>query len=313
PVISQQLEKPLKNLKFIHQCLGRNLADEQGYLSSGVQLYASNDITIKENILNATFPDTKYIAQDHAISVVGSNQTYVYQNFFAGWQIGDFGGAVRFTSAVDGYFISNYLANMGLMMYAAAHADYLQVSNMIVHKNFFYHFLGEDVAPVPEEQRGWLYDGVTFFDFYTARFNNTIRPPIWNSSVPISPWGWHIVVSENKFGASEGLDPYLISMGNLDEREAHIDKKNCFVTEPLVPGSRDAYIVPIIWRESFEEGLFTKNQGKIPKKLIKHTDEDLQDQVPAHLRNLHIPSYWKAFTLKNNTMSMISPHLPCSY
>lgn len=42
----------------------------------------------------------KHFTQDHGISVVGSNQTYIYQNFVAGWQIADFGGAVRFTSAV---------------------------------------------------------------------------------------------------------------------------------------------------------------------------------------------------------------------
>lgn len=51
PYVSQQLQAPLRNLKFIHECLKRDLDDEQGYLASGIQLYATNDITIKENIL----------------------------------------------------------------------------------------------------------------------------------------------------------------------------------------------------------------------------------------------------------------------
>jgi hypothetical protein len=51
PYVNQQLQAPLKNLKFIHKCLNRELSDEQGYLASGLQLYATNDITIKENIL----------------------------------------------------------------------------------------------------------------------------------------------------------------------------------------------------------------------------------------------------------------------
>lgn len=51
PVVDTQLKKPLQDLKFIHECLGRELADEQGYLASGLQLYFSKDITIKENIM----------------------------------------------------------------------------------------------------------------------------------------------------------------------------------------------------------------------------------------------------------------------
>jgi hypothetical protein len=51
PHVNQQLQSPLKNLKFIHECLKRDLTNEQGYLASGLQLYATNDITIKENIL----------------------------------------------------------------------------------------------------------------------------------------------------------------------------------------------------------------------------------------------------------------------
>ena len=51
PVVDAQLKKPLQDLKFIYECLGRELADEQGYLASGLQLYLSNDITIKENIM----------------------------------------------------------------------------------------------------------------------------------------------------------------------------------------------------------------------------------------------------------------------
>lgn len=196
-------------------------------------------------------------------------------------------------------------------MYAAVHADYKQVSNMVVYNNFLYRFLGHQEAPVPEELDGWLYEGVTFFDFYTARYNYTIRPPIWNSSVPISPWGWHIVVSENKFGAIPGLDPNVISLGNIDLDEAWVDRKNCYVTEPLLAGTRDEHVVPLVWRQNFEEGVYSKNGGKVPKKIAKHTSNDLYDQVPAHLRNLPIPEYWKAFVLKNDTVPMISPDSPC--
>ncbi|KAI8638573.1 hypothetical protein BD408DRAFT_446651 [Parasitella parasitica] len=311
PVVDAQLKKPLQDLKFIHECLGRELADEQGYLASGLQLYFSKDITIKENIMNATFPDTHPIPQNHGISVVGSNQTYIYQNFIAGWKIADLGGAIRFTSAVDGYVMSNYFANTGVMMYAAIHADFMQVSNMVLHNNFLYRFLNPEVAPVQEQLAGWLYEGFTFFDFYTARLNYTIRPPIWNSSVPISPWGWHIVLSENKFGASEGMDPNVISLGNLDPNEAYIDRKNCYVTEPLMPGSEHDQRIPLLWKQTYEKGVYTKHGGKIPQKIMEHTSDDLADQIPAHLRNLKIPDYWKVFTLKNDTIPMLSPDTPC--
>ncbi|KAL7313445.1 hypothetical protein PS15m_007194 [Mucor circinelloides] len=311
PVVDAQLKKPLQDLKFIHECLGRDLADEQGYLASGLQMYFSKDITIKENIMNATFPDTHDIAQDHGISVVGSNQTYIYQNFIAGWKIADMGGAIRLTSAVDGYIMSNYFANAGVMMYAAVHADFMQVSNMVVHNNFLYRFLNPEIVPVQEELSGWLYEGITFFDFYTARLNYTIRPPIWNASVPISPWGWHIVLSENKFGASEGLDPNIISLGNLDPNEAFVDRKNCYVTEPLIPGSEHEQRIPLLWRQNYEKGVYSKHGSKIPQKIMEHTSDDLADQIPAHLRNLKIPDYWKAFTLKNDTIPMLSPDTPC--
>ncbi|KAI7901062.1 uncharacterized protein BX663DRAFT_476136 [Cokeromyces recurvatus] len=309
-VIRPQLERPFRNLRFMHQCLGRNISDEQGYLASGVQLYSTVDITIKENIMNATFPDTKFIAQDHAVSVVGSNQTYVYQNFIAGWQIYDFGGAIRFTSAVDGYVISNYLANTGVMMYVATHADFEQVSNIVVHKNMLYKFFGHDVAPVSEELNGWLYEGITFFDFYTARVNNTILPPIWNSSVPISPWGWHIVISDNRFGASEGLDPNIISLGNLDLAEAYVDRKNCYVTEPF-NGNTSSAVVPLLWRQSFQQDQYTRYGARIPQDTAQYTDNDLNNQIPAQFRNLYIPNFWRAFVLKNDTIPMLDPEIPC--
>lgn len=44
---------------------------------------------------------------------------------------------------------------------------------------------------------------------------------------------------------------------------------------------------------------------------MEHTSDDLADQIPAHLRNLKIPDYWKAFTLKNDTIPMLSPDTPC--
>lgn len=161
--------------------------------------------------------------------------------------------------------MSNYFANAGVMMYAAVHADFMQVSNMVVHNNFLYRFLNPEIAPVQEELSGWLYEGITFFDFYTARLNYTIRPPIWNASVPISPWGWHIVLSENKFGASEGLDPNIISLGNLDPNEALVDRKNCYVTEPLIPGSEHEQRIPLLWRQNYEKGVYSKHGSKIPQ------------------------------------------------
>ncbi|KAG0940709.1 hypothetical protein G6F57_011348 [Rhizopus arrhizus] len=309
--IQGSLKLPYNNLRYIHNCLDRGLSPEQGYLASGVQLYNSNDITIKQNILNATFPDVKHFTQDHGISVVGSNQTYIYQNFVAGWQIADFGGAVRFTSAVDGYVISNYLANTGIMMYAAVHADYLQVTNMIIHNNFLYRFLGPEMAP-PPPLGGWLYEGITFYDFYTARRNYTSKVPIWDSSVSISPYGWHIVVSGNKFGAIEGLDPNVISLGNLDPKEGLVDSKNCYVTEPLEFDSKTHdHSVPLLWRQMYEEERISKHGSRIPKKTQSHTTQDLHNEIPAPLRDLPIPDYWKVFTLKNNTVPMISPDMPC--
>ncbi|CDS09528.1 hypothetical protein LRAMOSA10888 [Lichtheimia ramosa] len=310
PHVSPQLQHVMDDLAYYRQCHQRQLSDEQGYLASGVQLYTTVDITIKENILNATLPDRFIYGQDHAISVVGSNQTYIQQNFFAGWELADFGGAVRFTSAVDGYVVSNYLANDAIMMYAATHADFMQVSNMVVYNNFFYKFIGNELAP-PEPLNGWLYEGITFFDFYTARLNYTIMPPIWNSTVPISPWGWHIVLSENKFGAAEGLDPNVISLGNLDPSEAFIDHSNCYVTPPLLPGSEHGSTIPLLWRQTFEPGVYTQHGGKVPKKFDFYTNEPLIDNVPANMRNLPIPEFWKAFTLHNSTIPMMNPETPC--
>ncbi|ORE10456.1 hypothetical protein BCV72DRAFT_247524 [Rhizopus microsporus var. microsporus] len=311
PVINPSLRRSYNNLRYVYNCLNRDIPDEQGFLASGVQLYSTNDITIRENILNATFPDTRQIHQDHGISIVGSNQTYIYQNFIAGWQIADFGGAVRFTSAVDGYVISNYLANTGIMMYAAVHADFLQVSNMVIHNNFLYRFLGSEMSP-PAPLSGWLYEGITFYDFYTARANYTSPKPVWDSSVAISPLGWHIVVSSNKFGAVEDLDPNVISLGNLDPKEGLVDNKNCYVTEPLEynPFTRDP-TVSLLWRQIYEEDRTTKNGGKVPKRVHKHITKDLYNEIPAALRNLPVPSFWRAFTLKNNTVPMISPETPC--
>lgn len=213
-------------------------------------------------------------------------------------------------------------------MYAAVHADFLQVSNMIVHNNFLYRFLGSEMSP-PAPLRGWLYEGITFYDFYTARANYTSPKPVWDSSVAISPLGWHIVVSSNKFGAAEGLDPNVISLGNLDPKEGLVDNKNCYVTEPLEynPFTRDS-TVPLLWRQMYEEDRTTKNGGKVPKVIIKmglrskltiiylqkvhkHITKDLYNEIPAALRNLPVPSFWRAFTLKNNTVPMISPETPC--
>lgn len=212
---------------------------------------------------------------------------------------------------MDGYVISNYLAHDAVMMYAATHADFMQVSNMVVYNNFFYRFLGPNVAPPEKDLDGWLYEGVTFFDFYTARLNYTIMPPIWNSSVPISPWGWHIVISSNKFAAHEDTDPNVISLGNLDPNEAYIDKRNCYVTDPLIDGVDEDHVVPLLWRQSYEPGVYTRHGGRIPKKYDFYTRDELIGNVPAHLRNLPIPSFWKAFTLRNETVPMMDPSTPC--
>lgn len=218
------------------------------------------------------------------------------------------------------------------MMYAATHADFMQVSNMVIYNNLFYKFIP---FPVPEPLKGWLYEGITFYDFWTARLNYTIMPPIWNSTVPISPWGWHIVISNNRFGAVKGMDPNVISLGNMDPREAFVDHFNCYVTEPLIPQSENGPLVPILWRQTFEPGLYTQHGGKVPKvrfeqvfgpigrgtlttyihlsiqKYDFYTDQDLTDNVPAHLRNLPIPQFWKAFKLANDTVPMMDPNVPC--
>jgi hypothetical protein len=47
------------------------------------------------------------------------------------------------------------------------------------------------------------------------------------------------------------------------------------------------------------------------QKLVEHSDSDLSDQIPAHLRNLPIPQFWKAFTLKNDTVPMLDPDTGC--
>ncbi|KAI8384250.1 uncharacterized protein BYT42DRAFT_254331 [Radiomyces spectabilis] len=310
PYVTSELQRNLEVIEFLRSCLNKPIADEQGYLASGVQLYMTNGITIRENIMNGTFPDVKAVAQDHAISIVGSNQTYIYQNFFAGWQLADFGGAARFTSAVDGYFVSNYLANTAVMMYVANHADFMQVSNIVVHDNFFYRFLDHSFDP-PAPLDGWLYEAVTFFDFWTARYNNTIRPPIWNSSVPISPWASQITVEHNKFGAAPGIDPNVISLGNLNPKEAFISKSNCYVTEPLLPASETPGVVPLLWRQQFVENVVTPYGGKIPMKVDFYTDEDLIERVPVHLRDLTIPPFWQAFQLRNDSVPMHDPHTPC--
>lgn len=51
PHVAPQLQRVLNNVKFLQNCLGKQLDDQQGFLASGVQLYSTNDITIKENIM----------------------------------------------------------------------------------------------------------------------------------------------------------------------------------------------------------------------------------------------------------------------
>jgi hypothetical protein len=151
------------------------------------------------------------------------------------------------------------------MMYVAGHADYPQISNMVVANNFLYKFLGHEFDP-PVPTDGWLNEGITFFDFYTTRQNNTVKPPIdWNATIPISSLGWDIIISENKFGATTDLDPNVISLGNLDLSEAYVDQKNCYVTEPLIPGADSAEVIPVLSQRQYEEGVFSRNGGRIPE------------------------------------------------
>ncbi|KAI9306034.1 hypothetical protein BJ944DRAFT_160658 [Cunninghamella echinulata] len=307
PHVSPDLQEPLNKIKYLKQCLNEPLADQQGYMASGIQLYNSNDIVINENILNGTFPDTKKYSQDHGISVVGSNQTYVHQNFIAGWQIGDFGGSIRFTSAVDGYVINNYMANSAIMMYAANHADFDQVENIVVSNNFLYKFLGNEYGP-PEPLNGWLFEGITYYDFGAAKLNWTIDKPIWNSSVPISRFAHKIVVTNNKFAATNDLDPNVINLGNIDPTEAFVDPNNCYVTNPLVPGQTT---VPLLWRQQYQENTNTHLGGKIPQRFDFYSKDSLEDSIPPSLRDLEFPEFWRAFVLKNNTVPMMDPNSNC--
>ncbi|KAG1436403.1 hypothetical protein G6F56_013571 [Rhizopus delemar] len=98
---------------------------------------------------------------------------------------------------------------------------------MVIHKNFLFRFLSEEMSP-PDPLGGWLYEGISFYDFYTARQNYTSRIPIWNSTVPISPLGSQITVTSNKFGAIKGLDPNIISFGNLDYQQGFTEN-NCYL------------------------------------------------------------------------------------
>ncbi|KAI8072506.1 hypothetical protein BC940DRAFT_316651 [Gongronella butleri] len=315
PHASVGMQRPLDLAHYMLKCLNETWDNQQGYMASAVQLYMSNDITIQQNILNATFPDTKPIAQDHGISVVGSNQTYILQNFVAGWQLADFGGAVRFTSAVDSYVVSNYLANTAVMMYVANHADFLQMDNMVVYDNFLYRFLDHNVDPEPPLD-GWLYEGITFFDFWTARLNYTIRPPIWNESVPISPLAHDFTISHNKFGAAGDIDPNVISMGNINPDEMAVDRANCYVTKPLRYNNdlpyMDGNTVPLLWRQKYQNNVRGLHGAKMPIRFDRSfTDDNLRSQVPQALRKLRIPEYWRAFTLRNNTVPMMDPNTPC--
>jgi hypothetical protein len=149
------------------------------------------------------------------------------------------------------------------MIYVANHADFMQVDNTVVYNNFIYRFLDHNVDPAEPHLAGWLYEGITFYDFWTARLNNTIRPPIWNSSVPISPFAHQVVITGNRFGAATGIDPNVISLGNLDPTQAMIDGKNCYVSAPLVPelGSK----VPLLWRQTYKPDVVAPFGGKIPQ------------------------------------------------
>ncbi|CAO3633367.1 unnamed protein product [Cunninghamella blakesleeana] len=344
PHVSPELQDSLKKVKFMKQCINALLDDQQGFLASAIQLYNTNDIVINENVLNGTLPDTTKYSQDHGISVVGCNQTYVHQNFVSGWEVSDFGGAIRFTSAVDGYVVANYMANAAIMMFVANHADFEQVDNIVVRDNFLYKFLGREYGP-PEPLNGWLFEGITFYDFGTAKLKYTIDKPIWNSSVPISPFAHQISISNNKFAATDNVDPNVISMGNLNPKEALIDTNNCYVTTPLTVNNNNNTnnnntnntnnnnnintnnnntnnnmaantneidcTIPLLWRQKYQADTNTRFGGKIPERVDYYTKDSLDERIPAQLRDLEFPTFWKAFTLKDNTVPMLDPNTKC--
>lgn len=150
------------------------------------------------------------------------------------------------------------------MMYVANHANFMQVDNLVVYNNFIYRFLDHTFGPADAQLAGWLYEGITFYDFWTARLNYTVKAPIWNSSVPISPFAHQIVITNNKFGAADELDPNVISMGNLDPKQSLVDRNNCYVTPPLVPESQSNK-VPLLWRQSYKDGVTARFGSRIPK------------------------------------------------
>jgi hypothetical protein len=146
------------------------------------------------------------------------------------------------------------------MFISKTSVDYLQLSDIVIYHNFFFKNIINN-----NNDNEWLYQGISFYDFYTARLNNTIETPIYNKIVPISPNGWGIAISENKFSSSlKNIDPDIISLGNIHTDEASIDKKNCYVTTPLIPGSENEELVNILWRQEFEDSVFTRNGGKVP-------------------------------------------------
>jgi hypothetical protein len=57
----------------------------------------------------------------------------------------------------------------------------------------------------------------------------------------------------------------VISLGNLDLSEAYVDQKNCYVTEPLIPGADSAEVIPVLSQRQYEEGVFSRNGGRIPE------------------------------------------------
>lgn len=51
PHVSPQVQRVLENVRFLRNCLDLHLDDQQGFMASGVQLYSTYDITIRENIM----------------------------------------------------------------------------------------------------------------------------------------------------------------------------------------------------------------------------------------------------------------------
>lgn len=67
PHVPAELQSSLKKVQYILDCVDLELEDQQGFLASGVQLYHTNEITIKANIMvrsAASSPSSNYLNEN---------------------------------------------------------------------------------------------------------------------------------------------------------------------------------------------------------------------------------------------------------